>query len=99
MADRRICNRAFDRLCLGITMCAVVALVTPGRAEAPSRAAVLRRSVELLVELQEPDGQWAYEGVYRVARQIPVGYRVGGTAIVADTLLYAAPNDSAAKAA
>ena len=99
MADRPFRNRVFDTLRSAYAVFAVGLLVTPGRSEAPSRAELLRRSVELLVELQEADGQWAYEGVYRVARQIPVGYRVGGTAIVADTLLYAARNDSAAKAA
>ena len=33
--------------------------------------------------------EWPYEGVYRVGRdrKIPSGYRVGGTAIVCDTLL------------
>lgn len=44
-----------------------------------------------LVAMQEDDGAWPYEGVYRVAGQIPIGYRVGGTAIVAQALLYGAP--------
>lgn len=99
MADRPVRNRVFESLRLAGAVLAVAVFVLPIHAEAPARAELLRRSVELLVELQEPDGQWAYEGVYRVERQIPVGYRVGGTAIVADTLLYAAPNNSAAKAA
>ncbi len=34
--------------------------------------------------------EWPYEGVYRVGGQIPVGYRVGGTAIVAQALVDAA---------
>ena len=58
-------------------------------------AAAVREGVPLLLSMQEPlagDGpgvQWAYEGVYRVERQIPVGYRVGGTAIVALALAQA----------
>lgn len=58
-------------------------------------AAAVREGVPLLISMQEPlagDGpgvQWAYEGVYRVERQIPVGYRVGGTAIVALALAQA----------
>lgn len=68
-------------------------------ADPPSRAELLKTAVEQLVKMQEPDGQWAYEGVYRVGGQIPVGYRIGGTAIVADTLLHAVPDDPAAKAA
>src|ERR1700752_231946 len=62
-------------------------------AEPPSRAELLKTEIEQLVKMQEPDGQWAYEGVYRVGGQIPVGYRIGGTAIVADTLLHAVPDD------
>lgn len=33
--------------------------------------------------------EWPYEGVYRVQGQIPIGYRVGGTALVATALLRA----------
>jgi hypothetical protein len=33
--------------------------------------------------------EWPYEGVYRVGGKIPFGYRVGGTAIVARSLLEA----------
>ena len=44
-----------------------------------------------LKKLQRKKGaaEWPYEGVYRVGRdsRIPSGYRVGGTAIVCDTLL------------
>ena len=36
---------------------------------------------------------------FSVRGQIPVGYRVGGTALVASTLLLAAPDDAAARAA
>jgi hypothetical protein len=37
----------------------------------------------------ENNAEWPYEGVYRVDRQIPIGYRVGGTAICASALVYA----------
>ncbi|MDA0802825.1 MAG: hypothetical protein O2819_03610 [Planctomycetota bacterium] len=43
--------------------------------------------VERLVAMQEEPGQWPYEGVYRVGGEIPVGYRIGGTAICAEALL------------
>lgn len=54
------------------------------------------RSIELLLGMQEslggvdsPKSEWPYEGVYRVGGQIPIGYRVGGTAISAICLLRA----------
>lgn len=50
----------------------------------PVDAAVAR-----LLELQGEDGQWPYEGVYREGGEIPIGYRVGGTAIAATALLHA----------
>ena len=44
-----------------------------------------------LVGLQEDDGAWPYEGVYRVGPKsvIPVGYRVGGSSIVCSALISA----------
>lgn len=51
------------------------------------------RCVELLLACQEDlDGgdarrEWPYEGVYRVGGAIPIGYRVGGTAIAAWALI------------
>jgi hypothetical protein len=58
-----------------------------------------QRSVAFLLERQEslddaqaaPEArrEWPYEGVYRVERQIPVGYRVGGTSIAAGAILAA----------
>jgi hypothetical protein len=46
-------------------------------------AQAIDRGVELLLGMQEGDAEaeWPYEGVYRVKGQIPIGYRVGGTAI------------------
>lgn len=56
-------------------------------------------SVALLLSLQEgPPGQadqteapaeWPYEGVYRAHGQIPIGYRIGGTAICASAIVQA----------
>ncbi|MDP1563422.1 MAG: hypothetical protein Q8M16_18735 [Pirellulaceae bacterium] len=57
------------------------------------RAELIERAVARLIEIQEPDGAWPYEGVYRVNRQIPVGYRIGGTAIVCQALLDAPLQD------
>src|SRR5262245_13485033 len=61
-------------------------------------AAAIQRGCALLVEAQEGEGrcEWPYEGVYRVEEKgasepvIPLGYRVGGTAI-ACLALSAAP--------
>jgi len=49
----------------------------------------VRLGIARLIEMEEgPDlGEWPYEGVYRVRRQIPIGYRVGGTAIVCEAML------------
>lgn len=66
---------------------------------APDRAKLLSTAVAALLEMQEPDGDWPYEGVYRVHNEIPLGYRVGGTAIVAEALLFAAPDDARARTA
>jgi hypothetical protein len=63
-------------------------------------ASILEKALTQLVSIQEESGAWPYEGVYRVNREIPAGYRVGGTSIVAGALLHAAPKDEkAAKAA
>ncbi|MBJ03013.1 MAG: hypothetical protein CMK00_09105 [Planctomycetes bacterium] len=61
----------------------------------PDRAAAVERGVAALINMQESlaeakqPNEWPYEGVYRVrgeggrGRVIPLGYRVGGTAITA----------------
>jgi hypothetical protein len=67
--------------------------------KAPGRDELLTRAVAELVKIQEDGGAWPYEGVYRVEKDIPIGYRVGGTAIAAGTLLHAAPDDKAARQA
>ena len=71
---------------------------------APDPGAAVQRAVVELLEMQEGPAraEWPYEGVYRVAPysdgqpaepgkrgQIPMGYRVGGTSIVALSLLRA----------
>ncbi len=59
--------------------------------DASSVDAALARAVELLLERQEGpnEAEWPYEGVYRERGRIPMGYRVGGTAIVAQALVRA----------
>jgi hypothetical protein len=65
----------------------------------PNETDLIRKAVQALVKMQEDGGQWPYEGVYHVNKQLPIGYRVGGTSIVATTLLHAAPKDKDALAA
>lgn len=60
------------------------------------RQAVIKSAVAKLLEIQNEDGAWPYEGVYRVNRKIPVGYRIGGTAICCEALLYATASDHTA---
>lgn len=57
----------------------------------PAQREAMQQAVVAILEMEEgPDrGEWPYEGVYRVRRQIPIGYRVGGTAIVCESLLKA----------
>ncbi len=67
------------------------------RAERPSIDDAIAIGIDRLLEMQEGDGpaEWPYEGVYRVIdpdlqqRVIPIGYRVGGTAICALALMHA----------
>mgnify|MGYP001186293407 CR=1 FL=1 len=72
----------------------------PGSGSQPAAAAkaaevdidaAVARAAEFLLQAQEGEGraEWPYEGVYRVRGQIPIGYRVGGTAICATALLRA----------
>jgi hypothetical protein len=82
----------------------------PAKMADPSKEVIeqaISNGVQLLLQMQEsmdeggPKAEWPYEGVYRVNRQIPVGYRVGGTSIACMALL-AAPayaDDEARKAA
>lgn len=65
------------------------------------RSELVRAAVAKLLEAEEKGGgEWPYEGVYRVDGEIPAGYRIGGTAIVCEALLYATdPGDAKAGAA
>ena len=65
----------------------------PDNATAVSKEQAIATGVEQLLKIQNDDGAWPYEGVYRVDRKIPVGYRIGGTAICCEALLYATPAD------
>jgi hypothetical protein len=76
-----------------------VLVASGGDKPPPDRDALIAESVGALVKMQEDGGQWPYEGVYRVKGELPVGYRVGGTSIVATTLLYAAPEHKDAQLA
>jgi hypothetical protein len=64
-----------------------------------ARTDLVRDSVQALIKMQEDGGQWPYEGVYRVNKELPIGYRVGGTSIVAMTLMHAASADKDAQTA
>jgi len=52
-------------------------------------ADAVRVAVEKMVTMQEgpSQGEWPYQGVYRVGGKIPFGYRIGGTSIVGEALL------------
>ena len=58
------------------------------------KSKVIETGIEQLLKIQNEDGAWPYEGVYRVSRQIPVGYRIGGTAICCEALLYGTADDN-----
>jgi hypothetical protein len=77
----------------------LLALGREGRPADPTPKEMIARAVQELVKMQEDGGQWPYEGVHRVEGDIPIGYRVGGAAVVAQTLLLAAPDDKEARAA
>ncbi len=57
-------------------------------------ASLVELAANQLLEVQEDDGAWPYEGVYRVRGKIPVGYRIGGSSIVCSALLSAELNES-----
>jgi hypothetical protein len=67
---------------------------TPNTSPAVSKEEAISVGVERLLEVQHDDGAWPYEGVYRVRGKIPVGYRIGGTAICCEALLYATDQDN-----
>ncbi len=65
----------------------------------PPASDLVHAAVAQLRAMQEADGAWPYEGVYRVAGQIPVGYRIGGTALACEALLASGWPDDAGRAA
>lgn len=60
----------------------------PASRPAPTVAELTAAGIQQILA-GEDNGCWSYEGVYRTPDgNIPLGYRVGGTAIVCTTLLY-----------
>jgi len=63
------------------------------KAMPPLHRDAIARGVEVLLSMQEgtqfngAPSEWPYQGVYRVAGKIPIGYRVGGTGICGEALL------------
>ncbi len=82
----------------GLLLAAVVAMTptTSGDddAAAPHVPAAMMRAAVLIADMQESlsgrdvGDEWPYEGVYRVGGQIPIGYRIGGTALCSLALLH-----------
>jgi hypothetical protein len=74
--------------------------ISPQEKDTSEQRKIIAQAVSELIKMQEGEGEWPYEGVYRVGKEIPIGYRVGGTAIVCTALLHAAsPDDAEAQAA
>src|SRR5262245_45780391 len=97
-------SRRFTMLanCLASVALLLVTAVVPSappETKVPSRDELLRVAIAELLKMQEKEGEWPYQGVYRVKGEIPVGYRVGGTSLVAGVLLFAAPKNKAAQEA
>lgn len=88
---------------LACLVCVASLTVARGQSEEPAKApaappldveAASARAFALLIEKQETLeskgkalDEWPYEGVYKVGDEIPIGYRIGGTAICARALL------------
>ncbi len=75
-----------------VLVVALAAAPPPARGPAPEEiAGAVAGGVEFILSCPEGPGndQWPYEGVYRVDGEIPIGYRVGGTAIAGLALLHA----------
>src|SRR5690606_1393777 len=84
-----------------VAACATMAggpLIARGGEMSPEVEQALSESAALLVSLQEKSPgaaeealprEWPYEGVYRAHGEIPIGYRIGGTAICASALVRA----------
>ena len=96
MTDAGVVGVLIGLAALSATAVAVAA--QPEARDAAIDEAVVR-GVEVLLASREGPGndQWPYEGVYRVKQEIPIGYRVGGTAIGGLALLHAPGNDDLAQ--
>src|SRR5262249_41119566 len=95
-AMRRTPLPAVSLLLLGL-LALPTAVQPQGKPSTPTE--LIHKAISQLVAIQEPDGAWPYEGVHKPKGKIPVGYRVGGTALVGSTLLLAAPANAEARAA
>src|ERR1700738_2992541 len=88
---------------LALTLLLMGFLVVPRAAEPENKSLtppeLIQQAIKQLVTIQEADGAWPYEGVHRPKGQIPIGYRVGGTALVGSTLLLAAPQSTEVRTA
>jgi hypothetical protein len=73
------------------TLWAATIGVAPVTADSPKTPELIQTACDHLLAIQEEGGAWPYEGVYRVKGEIPIGYRVGGTALVSEALLQAIP--------
>jgi len=82
-------TRSAASILLCLAACAAFAEEAPSASDRDPAA--IAKGVELLLSMEEGEnqGEWPYEGVYRVGGQIPIGYRVGGTGIVGVALLEA----------
>jgi hypothetical protein len=58
------------------------------KAARPSAHETTAAAAAYLLAHQEREAEWPYEGVYRVQGEIPIGYRIGGTAICAMALIH-----------
>jgi hypothetical protein len=58
------------------------------KVDAQLKEDAIKQGIQVLLKLEQrkDHAEWPYEGVYRVAGQIPWGYRVGGTAICVSAL-------------
>ena len=65
---------------IGIVLALPLLAAVKPRARPAALDSAMDIAVQFLLDGQQ-DGEWPYQGVYRVNGEIPVGYRVGGTAI------------------
>ncbi|MSQ89942.1 MAG: hypothetical protein EXS01_00910 [Phycisphaerales bacterium] len=74
-----------------ISLCVALLFIVRPAPTAEQLAQAVQGAVDSMVLMQEGPsrGEWPYEGVYRVGGKIPFGYRIGGTAIVAEAILRA----------